>query len=91
MEHPATRRFTHEAQMRGAQCVLALCCECRRPCDTLARRTAQMAARICAPPLQPSKTTARVSGGALPMAQRFFTPSGITPLTRVVWVGSAGR
>jgi len=40
MEHPATRRFTHEAQMRGAQCVLALCCECRRPCDTLARRTA---------------------------------------------------
>ncbi len=39
----------------------------------------------------PSKTAAQVSGGALPMAQRFFALSGITPLTWVVPVGSGGR
>jgi hypothetical protein len=41
--------------------------------------------------LPPSKTAARVSGGALPMAQRFFTLSGMTPLTCVVAAGSGAR
>jgi hypothetical protein len=42
-------------------------------------------------PLPPSETAARVSGGALPMAQRFFTFSGMTPLTCVVADGCGGK
>jgi hypothetical protein len=77
--------------MLGAQRVLAHRGECRRPVDALARFPAQAAARTYARALPPSKTAARVSGGALPMAQRFFTLSGMTPLTCVVAAGSGAR
>lgn len=82
-----------ETQMPGAQRVLALRSECVQPVDAFARFAAQAPARTgsSARALQPSETAARVSGGALPMAQRFFTLSGMTPLTCVVAAGWGAR
>jgi hypothetical protein len=89
VQHTALRRRRHETQVRGVQRRLALRGERRWPCNPL---TLPFAAR-CRPTrtFPPSKTAAQISGGALPMAQRFFALSGITPLTRVVPVGSGGR
>jgi hypothetical protein len=78
--------------MRGAQRRCALGGERRWPCDALTL-TLPFAARCPTRTFPPSKTAAQVSGGALPMAQRFFASSGsgITPLTWAVPTGSGGR
>jgi hypothetical protein len=76
--------------MRGVQRRFALGGERRWPRDALTL-TLPFAASCPTRTFPPSKTAAQVSGGALPMAQRFFALSGITPLTWVVPVGSGGR
>lgn len=91
MQHAALWRLGHEAKMLGAQFLPPRRGEGPRPSDALARRALQAAARTRARTLSPSKTAARVSGGALPMAQRFFALSGMTPLTCVMPAGSGGR
>lgn len=88
MQHAAVRRRRNKTQMPGAQTLVPFGGERLRPGDALSlplstsRRTSASS---------PSETAARVSGGALPMAQRFFALSGITPLTLAVPVGSGGR
>lgn len=92
MQHAAARRFVHEAQMLVTQRVRASRRKRGGPCNSPAGLAARRAVRAgtCAL-LPPSETAARVSGGAYPMAQRFFTSSGMTPFTRIVPAGSGGR
>lgn len=84
------------AQMVGAPCFAALRRERRAPRDA----RAGAAARIVMPHMphasfEPSKPAVRRvrgdSGGIRPMAQRFFSGSGITPLTGAMPAGSGGR
>jgi len=74
----------YKAQMLGAQALPAFRGKGLRPCNARALPVA-----ACSPThaFTPSKTAVQVSGSALPMAQRFFALSGITPLTGVVPVG----
>ena len=79
MQHTAMRRSRHETQMRAVQRFLALCGERGWPCDALALPFT--ARRRPTRTFAPSETAVQVSGGTLPMAQRFFALRGITPLT----------
>jgi hypothetical protein len=80
MQHARIRLFADKAQVRRAQRLAALTRERGRPRDARAA-SLRIALRTPARPLQPSKTAARVSGGAFPMAQRFFDDRGMTPFT----------
>jgi hypothetical protein len=77
--------------MLGAQRVMTQRSERRQPCNAPAICALQTATRTCTGTLPPSKTAARVSGGTLPMAQRFFALSAITPLTCVTPAGCGGK
>jgi hypothetical protein len=68
MQHTCIRFFANEAQMRWAQRLVALARERGRPRDARAAFWLRIALRTPERRVQPSKTAARVSGGALPMA-----------------------
>ncbi|PPK41269.1 hypothetical protein B0G57_13419 [Trinickia symbiotica] len=94
MQYARFGLFAHKAQMLGSQSVLPLFLERGRPGDAFAgaRPHAGPYAASRERAVRPSKTAARIgSSGALPMAQRFFEASGMTPFTSTIPAGSGGR
>lgn len=99
MQRAIRRLVAHEAQMIRMQRRAPLAGERRWPCNALSARawltwlTRRCAARgrVRAGKAWHPSEPAGISGGALPMDQRFFIESGMTSFTRVMPAGSGGR
>lgn len=89
MERARRIRALAKAQMRGVQRLPALGGERGRPCD--GRTRAREARHALGGTLLPSRTANGVRGGAVSMAQRFFSGSGTTAFTSRNPADSGGR